>query len=153
MDRGASQATVHSIAKESNTTEHTGTRHTQFINLSLLVFIPSSALVTYTLFDDGLFDWCEVIPHCSFDLHFSIISHGEHILMYLLTVCGLPWWLSNKEPTCQRRRCGFDPGVRKIHGEGNGNPLQYSCLENPMDRGAWQALVYGVTRVRQDLVD
>ena len=37
-------------------------------------------------------------------------------------------------------------------GEGNGNPLQYSCLENPMDRGAWQATVHGVTRVRHDLV-
>ena len=33
----------------------------------------------------------------------------------------------------------------------NGNPLQYSCLENPMDRGAWQAAVHGVTRVRHDL--
>ena len=36
-------------------------------------------------------------------------------------------------------------------GEGNGNPLQYSCLENPMDRGARQATVYGVARVRHDL--
>ena len=36
-------------------------------------------------------------------------------------------------------------------GEGNGNPLQYSCLENPMDRGAWQATVHGVTRVGHDL--
>ena len=33
-----------------------------------------------------------------------------------------------------------------LHGEGNGNPLQYSCLENPMDRGAWQATVHGVTK-------
>ena len=33
----------------------------------------------------------------------------------------------------------------------NGNPLQYSCLENPMDRGAWQATVHGVSRVRHDL--
>ena len=32
-------------------------------------------------------------------------------------------------------------------GEGNGNPLQYSCLENPMDRGAWQAIVHGITKV------
>ena len=38
------------------------------------------------------------------------------------------------------------------HGEGNGNPLQYSCLENPMDRGVWQATVLGVTRVGYDLV-
>ena len=37
-------------------------------------------------------------------------------------------------------------------GEGNGNPLQYSCLENPMDRGAWKAIVHGVTRVGHDLV-
>ena len=36
-------------------------------------------------------------------------------------------------------------------GEGNGNPLQYSCLENPMDRGAWQAMVHGIARVGQDL--
>ena len=35
--------------------------------------------------------------------------------------------------------------------EGNGNPLQYSCLENPMDRGAWQAIVNGVSRVEYDL--
>ena len=37
--------------------------------------------------------------------------------------------------------------VRKIPGEWNGNPLQYSCLENPMDRGAWQAIVRGVTEL------
>ena len=43
------------------------------------------------------------------------------------------------------------PGLRKFPGEGNGNPLQYSCLENPMDRGAWQTTVHVVTRVRRDL--
>ena len=40
-----------------------------------------------------------------------------------------------------------------IHGEGNGNPLQYSCLENPMDGGAWWAAVHGVTRSRTRLSD
>ena len=39
-----------------------------------------------------------------------------------------------------------------VVGEGNGNPLQYSCLENPMDRGAWEATVHGVLRVGHDLV-
>jgi len=39
----------------------------------------------------------------------------------------------------------------KTYGEGNDNPLQYSCLENPMNRGAWQATVLGVTRVGHDL--
>ena len=37
------------------------------------------------------------------------------------------------------------------NGEGNGNPIQYSCLGNPMDRGAWWAIVHGVARVRHDL--
>ena len=39
---------------------------------------------------------------------------------------------------------GSIPGLGRSPGEGNGNPLQYSCLENPMDRGAWQATVHGV---------
>ena len=62
---------------------------------------------------------------------------------------GLPRCLSGKESACQcrrRRRCGFDPWVGKILGGGNGNPFQYSCLENPMDRRAWQAIVHGVTK-------
>ena len=40
---------------------------------------------------------------------------------------------------------GSIPGSRRSLGEGNGNPLQYACLENPMDGGAWQATVHGVT--------
>ena len=44
------------------------------------------------------------------------------------------------------------PGLGRYPGEGNGNPLQYSCLENLMDRGAWQAAVHGVARVKHDLV-
>ena len=41
---------------------------------------------------------------------------------------------------------GSVPGLGRSLGEGNGNPLQYSCLENPMDRGAWQATVNGITK-------
>ena len=48
---------------------------------------------------------------------------------------------------------GSIPGLERSHGEGNGNPLQYSCLENSMDRGAWQATVHRVakswTRLKQ----
>ena len=47
---------------------------------------------------------------------------------------------------------GSIPGLRRSSGEGNGNPLQYSCLENSTDRGAWEAAVHGVTRVVHDLV-
>ena len=48
------------------------------------------------------------------------------------------------------RDVGSISGSGRSPGEGNGYPLQYSCLENPMDRGAWWAMVYGVTRVRHD---
>ena len=43
------------------------------------------------------------------------------------------------------RDSGSIPGSERSPGEGNGYPLQYSCLENPMDRGAWQATVLGIT--------
>ena len=58
----------------------------------------------------------------------------------------LPWWLSGKESACQAGDPDSIPGERRSPGEGNGNPLQYSCLGNPMDRGAWWATVRGVTK-------
>ena len=48
---------------------------------------------------------------------------------------------------------GSIPGLGRSPGEGNGNPLQYSCLENPMDRGAWLATVHGVAKSRTRLSD
>ena len=47
---------------------------------------------------------------------------------------------------------GLTPSLGRSPGEGNGNLLQYSCLGNPMDRGAWWAILHGVTRVGHDLV-
>ena len=46
---------------------------------------------------------------------------------------------------------GLIPGSGIVPGEGNGYPLQYSCLENPMDRGVWQAAVHGVTKSQTQL--
>ena len=46
---------------------------------------------------------------------------------------------------------GLIPGLGRSPGEGNGNPLQYSCLENPLDREAWQATVHGVTKSQTQL--
>ena len=63
----------------------------------------------------------------------------------------LPWWLS-KESACDAGGPGLIPGLGRSPGEENGNPLQYSCLENPMDRGAWQDTANGDARVRHDLV-
>ena len=48
---------------------------------------------------------------------------------------------------------GLIPGLGRSPGEGNGSPLQYCCLDNPMDRGAWQAPVHGVAKSRTQLSD
>ena len=58
-----------------------------------------------------------------------------------------------KESACNAGDLGSIPGSGRSPGEGNGNPLQYSCLENPMDRGAWWATVHGVTKSRTLLSD
>ena len=63
-----------------------------------------------------------------------------------LFLCQLPWWLSGKESASQAGDLGSIPGLGRAPGEGNGNPLHYSCLGNLMDRRAWQTTVHGVTK-------
>ena len=53
---------------------------------------------------------------------------------------------AGKESACNAGDPGLIPGLGRSPAEGNGNPLQYSCLGNPMDGGAWQATVYGVAK-------
>ena len=53
-----------------------------------------------------------------------------------------------KESACNARDPGSIPGSGRSPGGGNGNPLQYSCLENSIDRGAWRAAVHGVAKSR-----
>ena len=60
--------------------------------------------------------------------------------------CGLPWWLSGEDSACQAGDVGSVPGLGRSPREGSGNSLQYSCLGNPMDRGTWLAVVYGVAK-------
>ena len=59
---------------------------------------------------------------------------------------GLPRWLSGKESASNTGDESSIPGLGRSPGEGNGNPLQYFCLGNPMDTGAWQATVHRVTK-------
>ena len=58
----------------------------------------------------------------------------------------LSWCLSGKKSTYQAGDTGLMPGLGSSPGGGNDNPLQYSCLGNPMDRGGWQVTVHGVTK-------
>ena len=60
---------------------------------------------------------------------------------------GFPGGSAGKESTCSAGDLGLIPGLGKSPGEGNGNPLQYSCLENSKDREAWLATVHGVTEM------
>ena len=64
---------------------------------------------------------------------------------------GFPHSSVSKASVCNAGYLGSIPGLGRSPGEGNGNPLQYPCLENPMDRGAWWTMVCGITRIRQDL--
>ena len=66
---------------------------------------------------------------------------------------GLPWWLVGKESTCIVGDLGLIPELGRSPGEGTGYPLQYSGLENSMDRGAWQATVHGVAKSWTGLSD
>ena len=60
---------------------------------------------------------------------------------------GFPQSSVSKESACNAGNPGSIPGSGRSPGEGKGNSLQYSCLENPMNRGAWRATAYEVTRV------
>ena len=66
---------------------------------------------------------------------------------------GFPGGSDDKEPTWNAGDLSSIPGLGRFPGEGNGNPIQYSCLENPMDRGVWQATVHRFTKSQTRLSD
>ena len=64
---------------------------------------------------------------------------------------GFPSSSVGEESACNAGDPGSIPGWGRSPGKGNGNPLQYSCLENPMDRGAWQVTIHEVAKSRKQL--
>ena len=77
---------------------------------------------------------CKVISKCNFAIKFIVICHA-----------GFPGGLAIKNPPANAGDASSIPGLGRSPGERNGNPVQYSCLGNPMDRGGWWATVHGVT--------
>ena len=71
----------------------------------------------------------------------------------MYTLSGFPGSSDGKASAYNAGDPGLIPGSERSPGEGNGNPLQYSCLENPMDGGTWLATVPGVTKSRTRLSD
>ena len=73
------------------------------------------------------------------------INMNSHTYIYQSSLC-FPGGLDSKEFARNVENLGLIPGLGRSPGEGNGNLLQYFCLENPMVRGAWQAIVHGVAK-------
>ena len=78
----------------------------------------------------------------------SLKSSSMQLKIYLLRIyfIDFPGGSDCKESACNARDPGLIPGSGRSPGEGNGNPLQYSCLEKAMDRGAWEATALGITK-------
>ena len=68
------------------------------------------------------------------------------VLLFGYIILGFTGGSAGKESVCNARDLGLIPGLGRSPGEGNGHTLQYSCLENPMDRGTWRATVHGVKK-------
>ena len=126
-----------------------------------------SVFVICRLFDDGHSDGCEALSDCDCDLHFSDDQQHwaffscacwpsvYHLNSWVREIpwrrnrlpsqvfLGFPGGSERKESTCNVEDLSSIPGFGRSPWGGPGNPLQYSCLENPMDRGAWWAAVQG----------
>ena len=84
----------------------------------------------------------------------KIEASSPYIIRCALCCClGFPGGSNGKESACKAGGLDSSPGLGRSPEEGNGNPLQYLCLGNPMDRGAWQATVHGVAKSQAQLSD
>ena len=87
--------------------------------------------------------------HCL--LRITVVIYNNTNVFYIIYKRGFPGGSDSKEPACNAGDPGSIPGEGGSLGEGHGNTLQYSCLENPMDGGAWWATVHGVAKSRTRL--
>ena len=92
-------------------------RYTSAIEKAAMIMTPTLKANSHTDYGSFPHFWMKLIPF------------GQHYYW-------LPWWPDGKASACNPGDLGSIPGLGRSPGEGNGNPLQCSCLENPMDRGA-----------------
>ena len=119
-------------------------------------FTSIPAAFWYTIVTMTALEWvqtlCGELPSQSVTLIFSIKFSNVRSMIFLylsssLSSVGFPGGSDGKEFACNAADLGLIPGSGRFPQEGNGNPLQYSCLENPMNRGAWWTTVYGVAEL------
>ena len=85
---------------------------------------------------------------------FTVLRVFQFVNIVCISNClGFPGGSEVKASACNVGYLGLIPGSGRSPGEGNDNPLQYSCLENPMDGGAWWATVHGITKNQTRLSD
>ena len=93
---------------------------------------------------------CELVTQILVPVPYMSFRKDEWLVLCRISaglrMKGFPGGSDSKESTCSVRDWGSIPGLGRSPGEGNGNPLQYSCLENSMDKGDWQATVHGTTK-------
>ena len=146
--------------RESDTTESLSLSHkkfwpTQYLQfLYIYLFLTFHGIIQCMAFGSDFFPLAQRFQGLSLQ-HVSVLY--SFLLLTSSPLCqdrGFPGGTSGKEPACQCRRLrdtGSIPGFERSPGGGHGTPLQCSCLENPMDRGAWRAAVYRVTQSRTRL--
>ena len=142
------------------------------------VFLGGDGTLSWTLVETFLFLQCqEVNLHqsaCAKNVRYSTMQRTNIIMsncleylmhckcsdrhLYMLNIqynyqTGFPGGSEDKVSDCNAGDLGLIPGSGRSPGEGNGNPIQYSCLENPMDRGVWWATVHGVAKSWTQLSD
>ena len=103
------------------------------------------------------------VPHVYLQVHeyqclltlSSVSIYAQHAMLdfYLCLNCPFPGGSEVKASAWNAGDPDLIPGLGRSPGEGNGNPFQYSCLENPMEAGAWWATVHGVAKSRKRLSD
>ena len=74
------------------------------------------------------------------------LTHSNQYIFIIIIIIAFPGGSHGKESACNAVDLALIPGLGRSPGEGNGYPLQYSCLENSMDRGAWKITVHSVTK-------
>ena len=113
-----------------------------------------------TSVDDDVVSDSQYGTTCLFQASASLLyfdkKHQVRGLTFLVSptqIWGFPGGSEVKESAWNAGDLDSIPGSGRSPGEGNGNPLQYSCLENPMEGGAWQATVHGVAKSQTQLID
>ena len=119
-----------------------------FSVLPIFVLSPPSVSVSLSL----SLSLTHTLPDVNLKLS-EIMEALVHVSFNIYAILVLPWWLSGKESACNAGNASSSSGSRRSPGEWNGNPLQYSCLENPIDGGAWWTTVHAVAKESELLSD